>query len=309
MEKKGAKIKLIIWSIVLVLISIMLIDIVVYGNFNGSFFGLMNEGEYKVIFDQTMDISEINNLQVKGKSGTINIYKTAEPDIRVIQKGYEKTNEDQKVRISTSADTLYIEQGRSKIRFFYFGFGPEDMLIEIYLPEKEFNKISVECLSGKITSENLVCNDIYLKLSSGDIRINDITSENADLNVTSGNMYIEGLNTTNLKAKTTSGKMDVTGELRNLELGLTSGTILVNSSIMPDNIDCRITSGKSVITIPENDGFDLECHKTSGSFNTDFDILSNFNSDSDRNVMGKYKDGGSKVYFKITSGTIKLNRM
>lgn len=309
MEKRGAKIKLIVWSIVLILVLMMVVSLIVNGNLSGSFFGLMNDGEYKVIFDESFDVTDINNISVKGRSGKVNIYVTTDETIRVVQKAYENTADNERVKVEKVEDTLKIEQGRGTIRFFYIGIGVEDVVIDIYLPEKEFNKISAECTSGRITAENLVCNEIYLKLSSGQLKVNNVETKSAELNITSGNMNIDNIKTNNLKTKVSSGRIDINGEIKNIILEVTSGTIKMSSSIMPETIEGKVTSGNITIDIPENDGFDLECHKTSGTFKTDFEILSEFGSDNKNDINGRYKTGGSKVKLRITSGTIKLNKI
>lgn len=308
MEKKGAKAQLIVWSIVLVIICLIIVDLIINGNFNGSFFGLINEGEYVILVDETIDVSTVSNLQVKMRSGTINIYKTEDKDVRVVQKGYEKTREEEKVQINNSGNTLSVSQGRGKVRFFYFGFGLEDMLIEIYLPEKEFDRISAECTSGKIVVENFACKEVYLKLSSGELRVDELKTESAEFKMTSGDMYIDNVSTSKLTAKTSSGRMDIKGAIKNIDLDLTSGDIDVKTSIMPETIKAQVTSGETFISIPENDGFDINCHKTSGEFKTDFNITTTLGSNNNRNIVGKYKDGGSKIDLKVTSGTIRLEK-
>jgi len=104
----------------------------------------------------------------------------------------------------------------------------------------------------------------------------------------------------------TSGKIDINGSAKNIELRTTSGDINLNNSILPSRLYVDVTSGDVKVSIPENDGFDVEYKVTSGDFKTDFDIYSKMNDGNRKNGVGKYKDGGDTFNFKITSGTIKL---
>lgn len=92
-----------------------------------------------------------------------------------------------------------------------------------------------------------------------------------------------------------------------MELRATSGKINLNNSILPDSLSVDITSGKVNVSIPENEGFNLDYKVTSGKFNTDFYIYSNITGDHKRG-NGKYKNGGNTFTVKVTSGNVNLNK-
>ena len=309
MSKKSATIKLIVWSIVLILIILMTIDLAVNKKFtNWSISGLIDDSAYQVIHEENIEAEDIDELFLKCRAGEVRIYKTSEEDIKIIQKGPENFDEREIVDINKDNGKLSIVQDFNKARFFIFGFGTRGTIIEVYLPEKEYEKIALECTSGTITIKDIISKNVELKASSGKIELENIKSENMELNLTSGNIEADNIISNYVKANATSGKIELDGEFKNADLKLTSGSIDFTTDVMIDSLNCKVTSGRMDIIIPENDGFDLESSRTSGRFNTEFEILSSMGMNA-KNIEGKYKEGGSKIKLEITSGRISLDRM
>lgn len=316
--------KIIIWTIVAIVLIMLLIYLLVSNARLGDIFN--NESEH-IVYEEEFDVTNIKKINLDWTSGSINIYKSDSDKIRVIQKSKYDLKEDELVNIDYKNETISVKEGKKKIGFFFLGFGSISTSLDVYLPDKEFEEIYVKISSGRANIENLklskfkvkvssgkidirkvVSQDIEANVSSGSIEMNDVRTSSLNFEVTSGKIEINNLDTNILNASVKSGKIDIDGSAKQMDLKTTSGKILVNDNVLPENLDVKVTSGSIDVAIPENEGFEVSYSVTSGSFKSDFDLYSNMSNLDKKNGEGKYKNGGNKFNFQVTSGKIKLEK-
>lgn len=186
-------------------------------------------------------------------------------------------------------------------------FGSLGSGVDIYLPQRQYNEVKLKVSSGKILLEKIDCNNLICDVTSGKIEAKNITSDSIDLNVTSGVIKISNLDTKNVNARITSGTVYIDGNANIVALKASSGTAEFKSTVLPEKIDAQVTSGSVRIYIPENNGFDVNYNVTSGRFSSDFDLM--YSNNSNKSGTAEYKQGGNLYTIKVTSGTIKLNRI
>lgn len=316
--------KIIIWTIVAIVLTILLICLLVSNARLGNIFS--NESEH-IVYEEEFDVTNIKNINLDWSSGRINIYKSESDKIKVIQKSKYELKEDELVNIDYKNETISVKEGKKKIEFFFLGFGSISTSLDVYLPDKEFeevyvkissgranvenlnlNKFKVKVSSGKIEIRKVISQDIEANVSSGSIEMNDVKTSSLNYEVTSGKIEINNLNTNILKALVKSGKIDIDGSAKQIDLKATSGKILVDNNVLPESLDVKVTSGSIDVAIPENEGFEASYSVTSGSFKSDFDLYSNMSNLDKKNGEGKYKNGGNKFNFQVTSGKIRLEK-
>ena len=296
--------KIVIWSVILIILCSILIFFLTNGS--SSFINLFARKEGKIVYDRTVQ-EEINNISVNWKSGDLNIYKSEDDNIRIVQKSAYDLKEDQLIQISIDNNTLTLKEGKSSFGFFIFGFGTRPSDVDVYLPEKEYDSISLKLTSGDITGNNVDSKNLDCNVTSGTVDISNINSDNVSFKLTSGDIKNNNIVCNKLTAHTTSGRINMNGSMKNMDLSVTSGEIDVDNEVLPDSLNAQTTSGNIDIKIPENSGFSVEYKVTSGNFKSDFDLYSNMN-DNSKTKTAKYKDGGNTFTFKVTSGNINLNR-
>lgn len=127
-----------------------------------------------------------------------------------------------------------------------------------------------------------------------------------NLNLSSGNMDIKTFgDPTALKASVSSGFLSFDGGISQGELKCASGSLYAASPILPDKLDCTISSGDVRLELPgeeaEDAGFTISYKTSSGDFYNEFPHLDN--EKNNKQVTGK----GEKEYnFKIASGSASL---
>lgn len=131
-------------------------------------------------------------------------------------------------RVYAENSTLKIIRKNEHRWFFFNGFSNSESVINIYLPENEYEKLYISSVSG----------NIYVP--SG------FVFDNADLNSTSGEVYFIGKTKSVMTAETVSGDLNIANAEGKLNAGTTSGEITVLNSAL-QSADIETTSGDSEI--------------------------------------------------------------
>lgn len=272
-------VQIIIWGVVGVIATGILISAIVVGSFSeiiNKAFDWSEKG-MEIVEERSFDSKGIENINVEWFDGTINIYPWDEDEIKIIEKKKGKIRKIDILKVSVKDQTLSIKQEKKRRIFTIVSFGINNIARDIIVPEKLYQKISVKGTSGKLTIKDLEADKFDLKLTSGKIETNNLSGSD-------------------LTTKLTSGAMDMVGEFENLDADVTSGSINLDLNKAPSKMMVKLTSGKAIISIPENDGFTLFETKSSGSFKNEFQV----------DDFGVYKNGENKYSIKLSSGLVKL---
>ncbi|MDR0978420.1 MAG: DUF4097 domain-containing protein [Lachnospiraceae bacterium] len=286
--------------VILSILVIFLVGILVFQDkINFSF---VTKYDYLVL-DTEISAQDIENIDIE--STRLEIFKSETDEFRIIERASKEINEDKKIVIETNNNTLKIKNPMNRIGFNILNMGTVQTKIELYIPEKIYNKVSLKTLSGGISLEELNCNNFDAKLTSGDVEIKDLQAKDATFDLTSGSIKIDNIVANELMLLATSGQMKVKGKVENiLDINITSGTVDVETSVLTKEIESTQTSGKIKISIPENDGFKLKYNLTSGDIDSDFEL----DNDIGKKGTARYKDGEKNIVVNMTSGTFSLKK-
>jgi lia operon protein LiaG len=307
-EKKMNVSKKVIWSVISFLLILFFMYLVISEGTGFSFIKRYNTNDYYTVYEEEFDMAQIENLDLSWPSGNANLYKHSENNIKVIQKSYRDLPEDELLDISVFGDTLHIKEQKKPFYFWFFGLGRIPSSLEVYLPEKVFNEISLACASGNLYLQDVNCNRLKSALSSGNMLITKLTSNTVELSISSGKFEIANVTADSLESTLSSGSINISGEIKELSLACSSGKISIDNNILPENLEATVSSGSVDISIPDNDGFQVNYSLSSGKFDTAFDLYSNLSDTNKKNVNAKYKNGGNIFYFKVNSGSIYLDK-
>ncbi|MDO4459729.1 MAG: DUF4097 family beta strand repeat-containing protein [Clostridia bacterium] len=162
-------------------------------------------------------------------------------------------------------------------------FNVENM-VEIYLPEGEYGKLTAKNGSGRIeVDEGYVFESANLKNTSGRIEMHSDVKGELTADNTSGRIKIENVNPEKLVANSTSGRVVLTNvksddvyakstsgrtvlnnvTARDIEVKATSGKIELNDVIAENKLDAENSSGG--VTLNRCDAEKINIRTTSGS--------------------------------------------
>lgn len=340
MNKKLIKTKILIWSVVAISLSIvfvlLLIGNIVSHSFNFSFNNVPSKYNYdKYIVAKSESFSDkINDIDVDWISGEVRIKKSDSNKIKLIQKTPSNFSKKKLAKIKVDGNSLSIDDNSSK-KFFVGINLPKPTILELYLPNKLYDKIALSTTSADIYSNYIKgnvmeastvsgvielsgnINKVNLDTTSGDIDITKLDSKDAtftstsggiqlsgkidslNLDTTSGDINLKDINNRNLICSTVSGQMNVSGTLSDIKAESTSGDTKITSSKMLSSLNYETTSADIDLSIPDNSGFTLSFDKLSGSLNSDFEL--NHHDD-----LYTYKNGTTNFYVSTTSGNLTI---
>ncbi|MCC0640970.1 MULTISPECIES: DUF4097 family beta strand repeat-containing protein [unclassified Clostridioides] len=316
MNKKFLKIKIIVWSIVAIVFSIIFIifltntitsskyDVkdLIKGSVKNESFLSSNKNYDKYITVKSESFSnKINNIDVDWISGEVRVLKSDSNKIKLIQKAPSNFSRKKIAKIKVDGNTLSIIDNSAKK--FFIGIGlPKSTVLELYLPEKLYNNINVSTTSADIYSTYLKSNMAYIESVSGNIEMYG-KIDKMTLETTSSNINIKKLDSKSVTCNSVSGKIQLSGKTDDLKINTTSGDIDLEN-MDNKNLICESTSGKVNI---EGKFSNIKSETTSGDIKINSSaMLSSFKCDTTSGDIDLYipENSGFTLDFSKVSGNL-----
>lgn len=303
MNKTFAKVNIILWSTV-ALIAIVCIIGGIFGNknnYNDDGVFNMTNGIYKgdVAERRSETIStDIKNISIEWGIGRVDVFESDNDEIKVIQKAPTDMPESKLMKVTTSGSSLSIVDDQTRKKFLNFSIN--DTQLEVYLPKKHFNEISIDGISCTIDTPNLDVKELEIDTVSGDIKTSG-TFDTISMNSVSGRIKGDGITAREIVLDTLSGGIDIEGAFTDVSVKVVSGSSKIISRTMLDSFYSNGMSGSSTLVIPENDGFTVFFSKLSGSFSSDFDTT----KDDDRYTYG---NGNADFNIDTVNGSVHIKK-
>lgn len=303
---KGIAIFKIIASLILIIVCLAILGSLISGNFRPlNFIIYGNDKNYSSSNEENISIDDINNINMNFGSEKVLISTTTSDEIRLVQSSTAPLDSDDLITISKDGNSLTLNKPINVSRFNIMNFRREK--IELYIPEKYTESLDISLSSGSLSINNLKLKNLNVTLSSGSTQIEKIDAENIKLKLSSGNFVGNDITSSNISTNISSGNLKVSGDFSNITTETSSGNTNISSKTAPNSLNSEVTSGKTEIAIPDNDGFNLQYRKSSGSINSDFSLNGFDKANKSGNV--KYKNGGNSYNLSVSSGTLKLKKL
>lgn len=287
-SKSGASSALSVITKVLAVFVIIILAVVLLKDAATYVFDSVTDYEYSetstVVQDIEYGYSEIDSIEIDWTAGNVNILRSDTDKVRVVEKSHYVFKDEDKTRIGVSSGRLIIEDNNSWISIFGL-FSNKKNDLTVYLPSKEYDKL-----------------DVYM--TSGSLEINDVAAHEGEIEITSGKVITGNVEFDEVSYGMTSGNMDINGSFNNVNIGVTSGTFLMNNFLAPKSMEVEVTSGKVSVNIPDNNGFTIVYDRSSGSINSDFIA----GAISGKEGEAKYGDGSAEYEVSVTSGNVSIDK-
>lgn len=268
--KNSALIRIIIWSIVLILL-LAVAGLAIFGNFNsgsvfnfgsiifGNFYRYEDAGSY-LVGEFSIEPDSIKKIDLDWVAGNAHISVGDGNEIVVSEDGCE--DDDDRLRYR-------IKNGKIDIKFRKSGIGPINNFkkdIYISLPEGTvLEDLDIQLVSSSLDLEgDLTVNDLSVEGVSGKIEISGVNSNDIDISSVSGNISAQNITTRELSCESTSGDVDFSGTVDEVDFDSVSGALRAEFSVAPKDIDIETVSGGGRITMPKDRGAVVDCDGVSG---------------------------------------------
>lgn len=250
---------------------------------------------------------EINKIDIHWINGSIDI-KYRDDELYKIDV-YEKYNGLDSVDSILEVRAMRTVISNKELKIYFCASGNN------YFPNK-FNKDLIITLPKELKLDSIYSHSIdskdnfssldssyyHLYSVSGSINVNNITAEDIDIETVSASLNIDKINiTNNIDIDTVSGNSKITNA-KSMKTNIDT----VSGNIEIKNIDSEIaidsTSGNTIYSLNENEGFNINFTTVSGSFSSNVDYNRNGNI---------YTYNGETITYincDTVSGSINVNK-
>ncbi len=179
---------------------------------------------------------------------------------------------------------------------------PEDLYLEIYIPNDFDKNIAISATSGNLVAGQLNAKDIILNTSSGNISIDSLNAMELKITGKSSEICINECITEKAGIETTSGSIIMKKASGSLNLKTSSGKVQVSCKKLEGQVfNIATSSGAITLQLPDTAEFMLDATTSSGKLKSDFNV----NTDC-KKMMGQVGTKNNKVILKSSSGSISL---
>lgn len=324
--------KIVIWVVIAVLLTSTLIFALSAQSSSSKLFPIgvsglsgnyKNSSEYK-IGGPSMSVDNVSSVEVNWISGGINVLSSTDNNILFDCPEDKKLDDDYKLRYLVKDGKLTIQFTKPFNVFQQLFKKNIKKTLNIYIPssvtEIEVNNVSSDTVISDISADlleiNNVSGEIYInslsltgkeikRISidnvSGKMTINNIITDNLSVNTVSGGFTADNTTAKFFYIDNVSGKINLDGSFDKVEADTVSGDFTINSKTMLSDLAVDGVSAAINITIPENDGFELELDKASAYFKCQFET-------KNTGDLYIYKNRTSKFEIDTVSGNVNIWR-
>lgn len=255
----------------------------------------------------TLSGEQVKELELVYSSQNIYFYLSKDEDIQI--KEYLRSGrQEAKAAVSLKDGKAVVKGGTGrKIFRININMGGWER-IEVYLPDKLFQRVSVSVSSGNLTAQResvLQCRNLTLKASSGNIRWDgSIWVEEAKVQVSSGNITLQDIEGA-IDVEASSGNITLDSLRGSGTIEAKSGNIRVNAKDITGDMSMEASSGNVTLEIPEGLQFYFTASTSSGDIKTDFDDSLSYNKKGNEAQGDIGTNPAVRVEMSAKSGNIR----
>lgn len=274
------------------------------GNFSNIFSGKYESEFYD--FKISTEEGENLNLDIIGSNGSISVHPGESKDILVnANVRYNKTAGKNK-----PSDGFYNVEREGKTVFFRPLIKDNIAVdLDIFLPEKNYENISIINKNAKVSLKNIISNKLEVKNKNSTINLSNIDSDFILTDTKNGSIDLDSIKSKEVNINTSNGKIILNCVNSPLINATTSNGLIDAEQLTTHKAFLATTNGSiSVNTSDEFPGY-FNLRTTSGKINLNLDSLV-FDVDSETIKIGKAvdydEDNPKEIIASTTNGSIRV---
>lgn len=233
-------------------------------------------------YDVALDPASIRSMEIEWAAGSIVIQPMDITEIRISEEGTSHASDPMVWKVRDGKVAI---QYSNKDHVFVFGLSQEleskDLLIQVPL-DWQCKSLEIEAATASLDIQNLTIGEMEFDGASGTCSFRNCSVEKLDLD-------------------TASGDVDFQGSLNQLDCDAASANILLELNNVPKKLDLDTASGDLDVTLPEDAGFSVTMDTMSGEFTSDFETIS-------RNGKFIAGDGHCLIEVDGMSGNVNIRK-
>lgn len=240
----------------------------------------------------------ISNISLDWLSGDVRIRRSNTEWIEIMQYADQKFAESKLFDAQVVNGALTVVDGRK--RKLHIGFNFHRTMLELHLPSRLFQSLSIQGTGSSILVEDLQATTCSCRITSGKATLSG-TITNLDVRLTGSQIVGEQLAVQKLHLQATSSQIELSGALHELDTKITGSSMRIESSSLIQRLQSTSTGANVILSIPENDGFTLRYKSAGGQVKSDFPLVTQGNVHS-------YKNGESTFTAEVRGGKFTILR-
>ncbi len=179
--------------------------------------------------------------------------------------------------------------------------------VELYLPEKSYEKVTLNVVHGEIKVEKLAADEVEVNQVNGDIELKETLAEKLAVTTKNGEVKLLDGKSTELAVDSINGNFRVTNTFENATLNLVNGDILVTEAYDgARKLNVRNVNGDIKLSVPATLGLVGHVRTVFGGYKTRLNLDNPF--EAGRNGAAVVRSGENALTFELEtkSGTIWL---
>lgn len=225
----------------------------------------------------------IQELKIEWAAGTISI--RPDPSIKTILVSESDVhNEKYRMMCKTRGDKLTISYTDEAVSGFGISIG-EDLRKDLTI----------------LVPTDWVCRNLDIDAASANLEVSDLTIQEVEFDGASGVCHFDNCTVDNLDVDTASGDIYFQGALEVLDFDAASASFYGVMTIVPRRLEMDGMSGNLELTLPENAGFTVETEGLSTNFTSDFTTTT-------RNGAHIHGDGECQIRMEGMSGKVIIHK-
>jgi DUF4097 and DUF4098 domain-containing protein YvlB len=193
---------------------------------------------------------DIKHIKINSDNATVNVMRTSDPEIVAELTGTNSKGRKSHFNTEVKGDTLVIDFDEAQVKYFNFLFHEYHLQLNVYLPEKIYDSITVDLVNGNVDIEELQVTDLKAKTVNGKINIEYVETSNVQVLSENGAIYLKHT-TGQILGNVTNGKITIEAEHleQNMNLESINGAIDVRTMTDPTNVDIDVENENGIVRL------------------------------------------------------------
>ncbi|WP_432360079.1 DUF4097 family beta strand repeat-containing protein [Sporosarcina sp. UB5] len=152
----------------------------------------------------TIQDNSFSKVDIDVQHGSLTVFPSDDTETRVELTG---TREKLELTAEVLVDTLRIKLKNKSPWSFLFQFNTKGVALNVFIPKKLYESISMKSDNGRINAEKLIGKQIECRTDNGRIELNELAATSLEAETDNGRIEISKVQTDRLKAKTDNGRV------------------------------------------------------------------------------------------------------
>ncbi|KGL43364.1 DUF4097 domain-containing protein [Listeria sp. SHR_NRA_18] len=261
-----------------------------------------------VYHDTTLSILEfeIANGNVEFKTWDSNDVK-----VHANIKLFKEYPEDEALQIFFDKTTLRVDEETLRFQ------SPSKQVVTnltIYLPEREYDYVSIKILNGNLHIEGLTGRDMFAKTTNGNISVGTLNTTLTEIESINGNVRVNSGTVRDLSLKTFHGNVSAKGAFDSTNLQTKTGNISFTLTNHDSSfLKTKTGVGNIDVQVPSELGVDGKLHTNLGKINlgiSDADVLDETSDSVNKTILftklPKSNEAVLKIEAEATTGNVRV---